>query len=169
MYTWQINHELIHTSSTILLNDHSFTLWHSFNNNFRCNNVRQSNIHHSTTFIHITQGISWKPIWEKPPRWSSSSMRNIGSTLQPATCRLLCRYVFLTQSSCSHALWFILLSIPIDPHTAWIDSSTLLFAHSGADYPYKMVCALSYKSGTQQPSTIRLLFDLLPLFSELTS
>ena len=78
----------------------------------------------------------WIPIWEKPPRFSSSGMRNGYSTLQPETCKLCLRYVFLTQYSISHALRFILLSTPIDPHTAWIKSSTLLAvcAHSCKTY-----------------------------------
>ena len=39
----------------------------------------------------------------------------------------------LTQSSCSHALWFILLYTITDSQTTWIEYSTLLSAHSAAD------------------------------------
>ena len=59
-------------------------------------------------------------------------MRNGYRTFHSVTCRLFSRYVYLTQSLISLMLWFILLSTPTDPHTAWIDSSTLLevCAHS---------------------------------------
>ena len=73
----------------------------------------------------------WKPIWEKIPRFSSSGMRNVFSTLQSLTCRLLLK-IFLSKSisfclMVSGCIPYLLLLIHTQPR------STLLFT----------ICALS--------------------------
>ena len=105
---------------------------HSSNNHKQCNKIKHSTltIKYSTFNIHATHEITWKPNREKPPMFSSSSMRNIWHL---AVCDLqtILRYVYLAQTlSFSHALCFIMVfSTPTDPHTTWINSSTLLSTH----------------------------------------
>ena len=105
----------------------------------------------------------WKPNQEKPPRCSSSGMRNI---CHLAICDLNadCFEVFHFSSysfllSCSLFLLFFLLLLLIRTQPG----STLLLYYLRTRLQinfYKIVCALSCRSAAQQPTTIRLLSDL---------